>query len=243
VSATAAAAALAALTVVLAVRPRIVPRHVGPASGDPPPPPRSEEDRARRSAVLVGVAAALAAWLVAPGWLSVVALPVGLVAWRRAGSLETRAARRRREALRRELPHVVDLIRALVSAGAAPDRAMAAVGGVVGADTAAELRPWSSRLLLGSDPVAVWAELARHPELGRLGTTLHRSAVGGAPVREALQRLAEDLRATRGAEVQQRVRQVEVRATGPLGACLLPAFVLVGVVPLVVGAASGLSLG
>jgi hypothetical protein len=31
-----------------------------------------------------------------------------------------------------------------------------------------------------------------------------------------------------------------VRASVPLGVCLLPAFVLVGVVPLVVGAAAGL---
>ena len=35
----------------------------------------------------------------------------------------------------------------------------------------------------------------------------------------------------------ERIRQVEVKATVPLGACLLPAFVLTGVVPLVAGAA------
>jgi hypothetical protein len=37
------------------------------------------------------------------------------------------------------------------------------------------------------------------------------------------------------------VRQVEVRATAPLAACLLPAFVLLGVVPLVAGLLRGVA--
>ena len=38
------------------------------------------------------------------------------------------------------------------------------------------------------------------------------------------------------------MRQVEVKAAVPLGVCLLPSFVLVGVVPLVAGSVSGLLL-
>jgi hypothetical protein len=53
---------------------------------------------------------------------------------------------------------------------------------------------------------------------------------------ESLDRLAQDLREVGRTEVEARVRQVEVRTAVPLGVCLLPAFVLVGVVPLVAGA-------
>ena len=48
-------------------------------------------------------------------------------------------------------------------------------------------------------------------------------------------RLAEDLRRAARADVETRARAVGVKAAVPLGVCLLPAFVLVGVVPLVAG--------
>ena len=41
-------------------------------------------------------------------------------------------------------------------------------------------------------------------------------------------------------EAEARARTVGVRAAAPLGLCLLPAFVLVGVVPLVAGTVASL---
>ena len=49
-------------------------------------------------------------------------------------------------------------------------------------------------------------------------------------------RLSDDLRRASRADVESRARAVGVKAAVPLGVCLLPAFVLVGVVPLVAGA-------
>jgi hypothetical protein len=51
-------------------------------------------------------------------------------------------------------------------------------------------------------------------------------------------RLAEDLRRDTRAQLESRARAVGVKAALPLGVCLLPAFVLVGVVPLVAGSVS-----
>jgi hypothetical protein len=51
-------------------------------------------------------------------------------------------------------------------------------------------------------------------------------------------RLSDDLRRQVRAEVESRARAVGVKAALPLGTCLLPAFVLVGVVPLVAGSVS-----
>jgi Flp pilus assembly protein TadB len=167
---------------------------------------------------------------------------MGLV-WRRSRQWETAAVRRRRAAVSDDLPHVVDLMVAALSAGADPGEALTRVARVVEPPTAEELSTWVSRLALGTDPVTVWDAMAHHPELGRLGLALRRSAESGAPVTKALSRLAEDLRSRAGAEVEARVRQVEVKAAVPLGVCLLPSFVLVGVVPLVAGSVLGFLTG
>ena len=185
--------------------------------------------------------AALAVLLVVPGAPGVVmAVVTAAVVWWRSRRWESGAVRRRRERLEAELPHVVDLMTAALGAGAAPTTALTLVAEVVDEAMGEELRSWTTRLGLGTDPVTVWASMAHHPQLGRLGVALHRSAESGAPVVASLLRLSEDLRARRRAAVEERVRQVEVRAAVPLGICLLPSFVLVGVVPLVAGSVAGL---
>lgn len=161
------------------------------------------------------------------------------VVWWRSHSWESAAVRARRDRLAAELPHLVDLVVACLASGADPAEALARVVPVVPGDVADEIRPWVLRLRMGSDPVTVWEAMSRHPQLGRLGATLRRSAESGAPVGPALERLADDLLARGRTAVETRVRQVEVRATVPLGLCLLPAFVLLGVVPLVAGSALG----
>lgn len=188
--------------------------------------------------------AAVAVLLVVPGptGVGLSALAAAAVWWR-SRRWESAAVRRRRERLEAELPHVVDLMTAALGAGAAPSSALSLVAGAVDEVMGQELRAWTTRLDLGSDPVTVWTSMAQHPQLGRLGATLHRSAESGAPVAAALLRLSEDLRARQRATVEERVRQVEVRAAVPLGVCLLPSFVLVGVVPLVAGSVAGLVVG
>jgi Flp pilus assembly protein TadB len=184
--------------------------------------------------------AAAAVLLLVPGTAGPpVSVVVGVLVWRRSGQWEGSGARRRRARVDADLPHVVDLLVATVTVGADPGDALGRVSAVVGGPTADELSVWVHRLRLGSDPVSVWADMARHPQLGRLGTTLRRSAESGAPVASALRRLSADLRDRQRAEVESRVRQVEVKSAVPLGVCLLPAFVLVGVVPLVAGSALG----
>ena len=191
-----------------------------------------------RAALALGAGAAVL--MVLPGTVGLVAsLVAAAVGWWRSGSLEPASARRRRELLEAELPHLVDLMLATVAVGAAPAEALSRVTEVATPPVRAELAVWVQRLGLGADPVRVWHEMSQHPQLGRLGRTLRRSAESGAPVVQALEHLAEDLRARRRTDVETQVRQVEVRAAVPLGVCLLPAFVLVGVVPLVVGAATG----
>jgi Flp pilus assembly protein TadB len=162
-----------------------------------------------------------------------------VVVWRRGARWESAAALRYRAGVEDGLPHVVDLLVAAMSAGAAPGDALVRVSRVVDGPVSRELQVFVARLALGADPGSVWDGMARHPQLARLGTALVRARESGAPVGAALARLAGELRARRRAEVETRVRQVEVKAAVPLGVCLLPAFVLVGVVPLVAGSVLG----
>ncbi|QIK67633.1 type II secretion system F family protein [Nocardioides sp. HDW12B] len=188
--------------------------------------------------------AAVGAAVLLPGWYAVAgAVLAGGLVWHRSAGWEDRGVRRRREELEAEVVHIVDLLSAAVSAGAAPAHALHEVTALLDGAGAEALRRWSRRLRWGSEPTDVWADMATHEQLGRLGQVLLRSAVSGAPVAESLARLAEDERDRQRGQVEARVRQIEVKAAAPLGLCLLPAFVLLGIVPLVAGSVTGLVLG
>lgn len=88
---------------------------------------------------------------------------------------------------------------------------------------------------LGTDAVTQWRAVADHPQLGPLGRTMVRAFESGAPVADAVAALGGQLREARRFEVESRARSVDVKAAAPLGLCLLPAFVLVAIVPLVAG--------
>ena len=190
------------------------------------------------------LAAAVTAWAFVPGLWGLLAAAVAAgTTWWRSRTWEPAAERRRRLRLEAELPWLVDLLTAALRAGLGPVEALRRVAEVSRPEVRQELLVPLARLGLGVDPVAVWSELATHPELGRLGVTLRRATESGAPVVDALARLGADLRAGQRAAVEVGVRRIEVRAALPLGACLLPAFVLLAVVPLVAGSASRLLAG
>ncbi len=192
-----------------------------------------------RVAAVVAVGAATWAFVPGSGGLAAAAAAMAL-AWWRSRTWEPSTLQRQRARLEAELPWVVDLMTAALRVGLSPVEALTRVSDVCHPLVRQELVVPLARLRLGADPVSVWGQLASHPQLGRLGLTLRRTTESGAPVVGALDRLAEDLRAQRRAAVEVRVRRIEVKAAVPLGLCLLPAFVLLAVVPLVAGSVSSL---
>ncbi len=170
--------------------------------------------------VLVGllVAAALR------GWLS---------------RLEPVAQRRRRERLEAAVPVIADLVGACVGAGRPLVGSARAAAECLGPAVLDLLGPVTVAADLGADPVAAWTALDGTP-LEALGRTLGRCGASGASPVEALRLLAEDARAEERARANERARRVGSLVAAPLGLCFLPAFVLVGVVPLVGGLAQGL---
>lgn len=147
---------------------------------------------------------------------------------------------RRRARMVADLPLVVDLLVACVSAGLAPSRALAVVSASVGGPVAEDLRPVCARLELGTDARTVWSDLSTHDTLGPLGRALARSARTGSSITSTLSRCAADFRRERRALADTDARKVGVRASAPLGACFLPAFFLIGIVPTIVGGISSM---
>ena len=165
----------------------------------------------------------------------VTAVVVAVGVWVVVGRAESPQARRERADVRRDLPAVVALLGAALRSGAGPADAVVLVARALPGAAARRLSPVVARLALGVPAATVWADLAADPDLGPLGRTMARAHDTGGAVVPAVERLADDLARRARAEVEDRARAVGVKAAVPLGLCLLPAFVLIGIVPLVAG--------
>jgi Flp pilus assembly protein TadB len=189
------------------------------------------------------VAAACGAWVLVGGPTGLaVGAAAAVAAWRVLGAAEGPAARRRRLRIAQDLPVAVQLMAGCLSAGAATGRALEIVGPAIGGPLGVEFGLIASRLRLGTDPAALWRGLATDTHLAELGAALRRAHESGASVAGAIEQLAEDLQLAQRSQAEQRARTVAVRAAAPLGLCLLPAFLLLGVVPMTVGLVSSLTL-
>lgn len=234
----AAAAACLAAALLLPAGGRLdAPSHAATAG------PSADRDWLRRWRPLWTLLAATAAALFVGGPVGLLLAPVaGAVTWLVIERSEPAQLRREREQARRDLPHVVGLLADALRAGQAPTEALAVVAGALPGPAAARLAAVVPRLRLGVDPTLVWADLADDPGLGPLGRALARAHRTGAPIVPAVERLATELARSARAEVEDRARAVGVKAAVPLGLCLLPAFVLIGIVPVVAALLTSLGI-
>ncbi|WP_432983788.1 type II secretion system F family protein [Dactylosporangium sp. CA-233914] len=150
------------------------------------------------------------------------------------GRVEPAHLRRERATARSDLPFAADLLAAALRAGAPPDRAALAVGEVLGGPVGERLTRTGRALRLGAEPEAAWGHLADLPGGARFARAAARSAEHGLALTRTLDRQATDLRTARSTAAEAAVRRVGVLAILPVGVCFLPAFVLAGVVPMLV---------
>lgn len=236
----------AALAGALAVPPgaRSGSRAVRPPGGAPTSSavdPGGARPRPRARRLVLAVLAGCAVLLVVPGPVGVAAAAgVALVCWRVLARAEPAAVTAVRREAARDLPHLVLLLAAGLRAGSAPGPALARACAALPGAAAERLRPAVARLEVGVPQQEVWRELASDPVVAPLGSALARSADTGASVVVAVERLATELAADARSGVEDRARTVGVRAALPLGLCLLPAFLLLGIVPLVASLVGGL---
>jgi pilus assembly protein TadC len=186
---------------------------------------------ARVGAVLGGVATVA----VVGGWLGLLlAVAVGVVLDRLLRRLEPGRVRRDRLRAAADVPLAADLLAAVLCAGAPVDRAADAVGQALGGPLGERLRRVARALRLGAPSEEAWAHLDGVAGGDRVSHAAIRSAASGAALATSLRRLADDLRAQRRTDADAAARRAGVLVVLPLGLCFLPAFVLAGLVPVVI---------
>ena len=174
--------------------------------------------------------------------LLVIALVV-MVRWLRA-KRRTGAERVARErAIECALPDVVDLLRVGAHSGLTPHQLLPAVIDVLPPVIAPTFVEVQRRVDLG---VRLGDALEA---LGTLGDGVHplmaairSAAFDGTPLLPALERVAAETRLLRRRQAEHDARRLPVQLLLPLVLCVLPAFVLLAVVPLIVASLGAISI-
>ncbi len=133
-----------------------------------------------------------------------------------------------------ETAALADLLAACLAAGCTPLDAVEAVVRARPGPVADCLAAAAARVRAGADPVTVWRGLDDPPTLAGLGRALARTAESGTAVAGAVTAEAHRHRSARRMAAETALARLDVLAAIPLGLCFLPAFVCLGVIPVVV---------
>ena len=170
-------------------------------------------------------------------------LPAGFAVWVHDLARRRRESAERSVAIGRELPEVIDLFALALAGGGSIHGALRLVA-------RAPIGPISRRLADADVAIAQGARLADELEsvlddVGPVVRPLIRALTGaehyGTSIHVTLERIAGEARHTRRRNAEARARRVPVRLLGPLVLGVLPAFVLLTVVPTVARTLQGLS--
>lgn len=159
---------------------------------------------------------------------------VGLAAWRLPVFAEAHAARRRRARADAELPQLLDLLAAASSAGLNAALALRRAAGALEGPLAEELRGVTQAVDLGGrwrDELRATADRLDLPDLRRAVAALARTDTLGSSLTTSMHELADRVRTSRRAAVTERARTAPVKMLFPLVFLVLPAFLLLTVVP------------
>ncbi len=136
---------------------------------------------------------------------------------------------------------MLDLVAAALRAGAPLVLALSCVAPSAPESLQPSLDRVDALLRLGAPPEEAWSDAPR--ELEPLALVAIRSADSGVRLADGLERQAQSLRERLRADDVARAQRVGVFALLPLGLCFLPAFVLIGIVPVVIGIAGDVLTG
>ena len=192
----------------------------------------------RAGQVVIAVAVVLAAVLFGPTW---VGAGVGSAALARV-VLVRRRRQLRTEAIDRAVPELIDLLRVAAAAGH-PVRSCLDAVGPRAPDVLQPVLAATRRQLDGGASLRASLEPAT-AGLGAMGPALVDALLAsqrtGAPLAESLARMAGISRDLRRRRAEARARKLPVALLFPLVCCVLPAFALLAVVPLLAGSLGSL---
>lgn len=201
-----------------------------------PSPPAPRRNRHPLIAVTLGAATAIVIGGyhgIAVGALTVLIVHLTL---RRLEPPETRRARARDRA---DLPFTLDVFASCLRGGAPLDRALAGCAGTANPALAEKFRRTARSLTLGATLTEALSELDGIPEGDRLTRTIGRTADTGSRLADGLSRLAADLRFEHEQAALTRANRAGVWMVLPLCLCFLPAFIVAGLIPVVIASLDG----
>jgi tight adherence protein C len=172
-----------------------------------------------------------------PGPLGAMTAPAGdtVDAERWRPRRQTRRSRRRRlRHMDAEVPQMLDLMAAAARAGASAETALRQAAAVLGGPLGTDLRGIFEAADLGArwrDLLAEAAEASGSKDLRRTVAVIERTERLGSPLSEASRDLAASVRQSRRTATLERARTAPVKMLFPLVFLILPAFLLLTVVP------------
>ncbi len=132
----------------------------------------------------------------------------------------------------------LDLLGACLRAGLPVSAAITAMASTAPKPMADSLSRVADLLALGADPDAAWSEAALDPDTEALARMARRSARSGSSLSSSMAELAERSRGDAEDLAAAAAERAGVLISGPLGLCFLPAFIALGIVPVVIGLAT-----
>ena len=173
--------------------------------------------------------------------LSALAAPVAAVTFIALARLRPRDARRADLAVQAELPAACTLLAVCLEAGLPLRNAVSAVSEGLGGPLGDALQRLHTAVLLGTPETDAWRELGEHhPAFEALARELGHASDSGVALAPLLRQHAREAQHAVHALAQARARRAGVSSVLPLMVCFLPAFILIGVVPIVGGVAARL---
>lgn len=128
-----------------------------------------------------------------------------------------------------------DLLSAGMRAGLPVSVTVRSVAAEFSGSAASVLHEVADLLTLGADPVSAWEPALKHPDTAELARAARRTARTGSGLAAVAAELAGQSRAAVGEQSQARAQRAAVWVSAPLGLCFLPAFLCLGVLPVILG--------
>lgn len=187
----------------------------------------------------IGVGA-LTAVSIGGHWGLVVGVAAALIAHVMLRRRETPQVRRARVRDLADLPFGLDVFACCLRAGAPLDAALATTAEAVNSTLAERLRRAARGLRLGATTGEALSELDGVPAAERITAAIDRSVDTGAMLADGLTLLAEELRVEAEQSALARAHRAGVWMVLPLCLCFLPAFIVAGLIPVVISSLAGI---
>lgn len=124
-----------------------------------------------------------------------------------------------------------------LEAGLPVAAAVAAAAAPLDGSTGGVLRRVAGLLELGADPAEAWRAATEDPGAGPFARAAARSAATGAALARTARTESARIRGALSDTAEARAQRAGVLIAAPLGLCFLPAFLVLGVAPVVIGLA------